>query len=214
LFRLLRAPLCFGAAVGGTSPAHPAALEPYIFYRQLRKKFVFFNIRQINTLLFIFLFVMTREEKFMHEAIKLSKKGMADKEGGPFGCVIVKDDIIVGRGNNKVTSTNDPTAHAEVVAIRDACKNLNSFQLEECEIYTSCEPCPMCLGAIYWARPKAIYFANNREDAAAAGFDDSVLYDEMKCSIAERKIPITTVGRAEAIKVFEVWKLNNDKIEY
>jgi len=157
---------------------------------------------------------MTREEKFMHEAIELSKKGMADKEGGPFGCVIVKDDIIVGRGNNKVTSTNDPTAHAEVVAIRDACKNLNSFQLEDCEIYTSCEPCPMCLGAIYWARPKAIYFANNREDAAAAGFDDSMLYDEMKCSIAERKIPIILIGRDEAIKVFETWKLNEDKIEY
>ena len=135
----------------------------------------------------------------MHEAIELSKKGMADKEGGPFGCVIVKDDIIVGRGNNKVTSTNDPTAHAEVVAIRDACKNLNSFQLEECEIYTSCEPCPMCLGAIYWARPKAIYFANNREDAAAAGFDDSMLYDEMKCSITERKIPIILIGDRKSV---------------
>lgn len=157
---------------------------------------------------------MRRKEKFMHEAIELSKKGMADKEGGPFGCVIVKDEIIIGRGNNKVTSTNDPTAHAEVVAIRDACKNLNSFQLEGCEIYTSCEPCPMCLGAIYWARPKAIYFANNREDAAAAGFDDSMLYDEMKCSIAERKIPITALGRTEAIKVFEAWKLNEDKIKY
>ena len=150
----------------------------------------------------------------MQEAIELSKKGMINKEGGPFGCVIVKDDIIVGCGNNKVTSTNDPTAHAEVVAIRDACKNLNSFQLEDCEIYTSCEPCPMCRGAIYWARPKAIYFANTREDAAAAGFDDSMLYDEMKCSIAERKIPINSLGRAEAIKVFEAWKLNEDKIEY
>ena len=157
---------------------------------------------------------MTREEKFMHEAVKLSKIGMDNKEGGPFGCVIVKGDIIVGRGNNKVTSTNDPTAHAEVVAIRDACKNLNSFQLEGCEVYTSCEPCPMCLGAIYWARPKAIYFANNRDDAAEAGFDDSMLYDEMKCSIENRKIPITSIARDEAIKVFEEWKLNKDKTSY
>lgn len=157
---------------------------------------------------------MTREEKFMQEAIELSKKGMLDNEGGPFGCVIVKDNIVVGRGNNKVTSTNDPTAHAEVVAIRDACKNLNSFQLQDCEVYTSCEPCPMCLGAIYWARPKAIYFANNREDAANVGFDDAMLYDEMKCSITERKIPITSVGRASAIKVFEAWQLQDNKTEY
>jgi guanine deaminase len=157
---------------------------------------------------------MTREEKFMQEAIKLSKDGMDKKEGGPFGCVIVKGDMIVGRGNNKVTSTNDPTAHAEVVAIRDACKNLKSFQLEECEIYTSCEPCPMCLGAIYWARPKAIYFANNREDAANAGFDDSMLYDEMRCGIEERKIPINSIGREQAIKVFEEWMLKENKIEY
>ena len=157
---------------------------------------------------------MTREERFMQEAIELSKKGMLKKEGGPFGCVIVKDDVVVGRGNNKVTSSNDPTAHAEVVAIRDACNNLNSFQLTDCEIYSSCEPCPMCLGAIYWARPKAIYFANNREDAADAGFDDSMLYDEMKRSITERIIPITSIGRAEAIKVFEAWKLTTDKINY
>ena len=150
----------------------------------------------------------------MLEAIELSKKGMLNKEGGPFGCVIVKNDIIVGRGNNKVTSTNDPTAHAEVVAIRDACKNLNSFQLDDCEIYTFCEPCPMCLEAIYWARPKAIYFANDRKDAASAGFDDSMLYDEMKCSITERKIPITTLCKTEAIKVFEAWKLSINKIKY
>ncbi len=150
----------------------------------------------------------------MHEAIELSKKGMLNKDAGPFGCVIVKNEIIVGRGNNRVTSTNDPTAHAEVVAIRDACKNLNDFQLDDCEIFTSCEPCPMCLGAIYRARPKAIYFANNREDTAAAGFDDTMLYDEMKCGINERKIPINTLGRAKAIKVFEAWKLYENKIEY
>src|ERR1700753_3883105 len=116
---------------------------------------------------------MTREEQFMQEAIKLSQSSLKHNDGGPFGCVIVKDDKIIGRGNNKVTSTNDPTAHAEIIAIRDACKNLGSFQLDGCEIYTSCEPCPMCLGAIYWARPKAIYYANNRKDAADIGFDDS-----------------------------------------
>lgn len=150
----------------------------------------------------------------MLEAVKLSQNGMNNKEGGPFGCVIVKGDTIVGRGNNQVTSTNDPTAHAEIMAIRNACKNLNSFQLEDCEIYTSCEPCPMCLGAIYWARPKAIYYGNNRQDAADAGFDDSMLYDEMKCPIENRKIPINSVGRAEAIKVFEEWKLNEDRVKY
>ena len=150
---------------------------------------------------------MTREEKFMQEAIALSKKGIDNGDGGPFGCVIVKGETIVGRGNNKVTSTNDPTAHAEVVAIRDACKNLNTFQLEGCEVYTTCEPCPMCLGAIYWARPKIIYYANNREDAAAIGFDDSMIYDEFGADLAKRKIPIVSLGRIEALKIFEEWKL-------
>ncbi|GAA4732001.1 nucleoside deaminase [Flavisolibacter ginsenosidimutans] len=157
---------------------------------------------------------MTREEKFMQEAIALSKKGMEAGEGGPFGCVIVKDDEIIGRGNNKVTSLNDPTAHAEVVAIRDACKSLNAFQLEDCEVYTSCEPCPMCLGAIYWARAKKIYFANNRQDAAAIGFDDTMIYEEMNKPLNERKIPITSIAREEAIKVFEEWKIKGDKTLY
>lgn len=157
---------------------------------------------------------MNREEKFMMEAIALSREGINNNEGGPFGCVIVKGDEIVGRGNNKVTSTNDPTAHAEVVAIRDACKNLGTFQLDDCEVYTSCEPCPMCLGAIYWARPKVIYFANNREDAADAGFDDSMIYDEMAATIEQRKIPIKSFGRAEAIKVFNEWKEKSDKTAY
>lgn len=157
---------------------------------------------------------MTREEKFMQEAIALSLKGMNANEGGPFGCIIVKGDTIVGRGNNKVTLTNDPTAHAEVVAIRDACKNLGSFQLSECEVYTSCEPCPMCLGAIYWARPKAIYFANTRADAADAGFDDSLIYDEINTDIPMRKIPTHTLGRTEALKVFEAWKQKEDKTTY
>ena len=157
---------------------------------------------------------MTREEKFMLEAIALSQQGIDKNHGGPFGCVIVKGDTIVGRGNNKVTSTNDPTAHAEVVAIRDACKNLNTFQLEDCEVYTSCEPCPMCLGAIYWARPKIIYYANNRRDAADIGFDDSMIYDEMAADIGSRKIPILSLGREEALKVFTAWKNKEDKTVY
>ena len=157
---------------------------------------------------------MTREEKFMQEAIALSQKGIQQNEGGPFGCIIVKDDVIIGRGNNMVTSTNDPTAHAEVVAIRDACKHLNNFQLEGCEVYTSCEPCPMCLGAIYWARPKVIYYANHREDAADIGFDDSMIYEEMAADIPDRKIPIIPLGRAEALKVFMEWKNKTDKTHY
>ncbi|HMJ45991.1 MAG TPA: nucleoside deaminase [Ferruginibacter sp.] len=157
---------------------------------------------------------MTREEKFMQEAIGLSRKGLLENEGGPFGCIVVKGDTIIGRGNNKVTSTNDPTAHAEVVAIRDACKNLNTFQLDDCEIYTSCEPCPMCLGAIYWARPKVIYYANHRLDAASIGFDDSMIYDEMAVKNEERKIPIVSVGREEALKVFMEWQSKIDKISY
>lgn len=150
----------------------------------------------------------------MSEAIQLANWGISHKEGGPFGCVIVKGDEIVGRGNNQVTSTNDPTAHAEVVAIRNACKNLNSFQLEDCEIYTSCEPCPMCLGAIYWARPKVIYYAGTREDAADAGFDDSLIYEEMDRSLADRRIPIKSLGREQALKVFDAWKNNPDKTTY
>ncbi len=157
---------------------------------------------------------MTREEKFMHEAINLARKGIENNDGGPFGCIIVKDDKIIGKGNNKVTSTNDPTAHAEVVAIRDACKTLDTFQLDGCEVYTSCEPCPMCLGAIYWARPKVIYFANNRQDAADIGFDDSMIYDEMAAGIDSRKIPIISLGRDEALAVFKAWKDKEDKIAY
>src|SRR5262245_60552893 len=144
---------------------------------------------------------MTREEKFMQEAIMLAHNGVVNNEGGPFGCVVVKDNNIVGRGNNKVTSSNDPTAHAEVVAIRDACRNLQSFQLDDCEIYTSCEPCPMCLGAIYWARPKRVYYANNRQDAANIGFDDSLIYEEMGTELNQRRIPILPLGREAALKV-------------
>lgn len=150
----------------------------------------------------------------MQEAILLSQLGMINNEGGPFGCVIVKGDKIVGRGNNKVICNNDPTAHAEVTAIRDACKNLGTSQLDDCEIYTSCEPCPMCLGAIYWARPKVIYYANNREDAADIGFDDSMIYEEMKAKIDDRKIPILSLSREDALKIFKEWRNKIDKNVY
>ena len=154
---------------------------------------------------------MEKKIEFMLRAIELSKNGL---EGGPFGCVIVKDGKIIGEGNNQVTSTNDPTAHAEMVAIRNACKNINSFQLEGCEVYTSCEPCPMCLGAIYWARPDKIYFANNRSDAAEIGFDDAFIYDEIGEKIENRKIQMEPLGRMEALEIFKQWKLKTDKIEY
>ena len=150
----------------------------------------------------------------MQEAINLSMTGIDKNEGGPFGCVIVKDDIIIGRGNNKVTSANDPTAHAEIVAIRDACKNLGTFQLEDCEVYTSCEPCPMCLGAIYWARPRVIYFANTRQDAADIGFDDSMIYEEMNIAIEKRRIPVIKIGRDNALKIFNNWVNKTDKTSY
>jgi guanine deaminase len=151
---------------------------------------------------------------FMLEAIRLAEQGMNQNEGGPFGCVIVKDGLIIGRGNNKVISTNDPTAHAEITAIREACDHLHSFQLEGCEIYTSCEPCPMCLGAIYWARPAKVYFACTREDAAAIGFDDQFIYEEIDKSLASRSIPMEQLLYSEALEVFRAWSLKPDKIKY
>ena len=157
---------------------------------------------------------MTREEKFMEAAIALAEEGAANGEGGPFGCVIVKNDKIIGRGNNKVISNNDPTAHAEIIAIRDACKNLGSFQLNDCEVYTSCEPCPMCLGAIYWARPKIIYYGNTKEDAAKIGFDDSMIYEEMKADISGRKIPGINISRQKANVAFDELHQKEDKKIY
>jgi len=144
----------------------------------------------------------------MEEAVALSKKAITDNEGGPFGCVVVKDGKIIAKGNNKVTSTNDPTAHAEVVAIREACKALNSFQLDGCEIYTSCEPCPMCLGAIYWARPDVVYFANTRQD------DDEFIYDEINVHPTERKIKMVHLPNLQAAGVFNSWQNKSDKTEY
>ena len=156
----------------------------------------------------------SEQMQFMREAIRLSKEGMTNGHGGPFGAVVVKEGKIVGRGFNEVTSTNDPTAHAEVMAIRDACKQLQTFQLEGCEIYTSCEPCPMCMGAIYWARPTKVYYACTREDAAKIGFDDSYIYNELKLDIAERGIPLHNISREEAMIVFEEWDRKENKTEY
>lgn len=154
------------------------------------------------------------QKEFMLEAIELSKKCLETGKGGPFGAVVVKDGKIVGRGSNHVTLDNDPTAHAEVMAIRDACRNLNSFQIDGCELYTSCEPCPMCLGAIYWARPTRIYYAGSQFDASDAGFDDSFIYEEIELPYAKRRIPAEQKEQAEAVKVFEQWKKLSTKVDY
>ncbi|HOY06484.1 MAG TPA: nucleoside deaminase [Saprospiraceae bacterium] len=153
-------------------------------------------------------------EAFMREAIRQSKEGMDRKEGGPFGAIVVKDGKIIGRGNNRVLTTNDPTAHAEVVAIRDACKNLGAFQLDDCDIYTSCEPCPMCLGAIYWARPKRVFFGCTRTDAADIEFDDDFIYKEITVPLDQRQIPMIPLLREEALVVFKEWQENPDKTLY
>ncbi|MET0244574.1 MAG: nucleoside deaminase [Flavitalea sp.] len=153
-------------------------------------------------------------QKFMQTAIDLARKGMEDGTGGPFGCVIVKDGVIIARGSNSVTSTNDPTAHAEVVAIRKACNALGTHQLTGCEIYTSCEPCPMCLGAIYWARPDKVFYACTKDDAAVAGFDDQFIYSELVIPYTERKIPMEQIGRSSSLEVFENWKDKEDRKDY
>ncbi|MFK8104159.1 MAG: nucleoside deaminase [Saprospiraceae bacterium] len=158
---------------------------------------------------------MTLEDKaFMQEAIALSRKGMESGEGGPFGAIVVRDGKIVGRGNNRVTSTNDPTAHAEVVAIRDACKNLEDFKLEDCIIYSSCEPCPMCLSAIYWSRAKKIFFGCSRKDAADIDFDDDFLYQEIPLPLEDRKIETLQIMQPDAVKVFQEWDAKMDRIDY
>lgn len=153
-------------------------------------------------------------EKFMKMAIDLSRSGMVQGKGGPFGCVIVKNGQVIGQGCNSVLDTNDPTAHAEVVAIRDACKNLGSFQLEGCYLYTSCEPCPMCLGAIYWARPERVFFANTKKDAAAIGFDDQFIYEELELPLNKRKIPFSQLSKKEANQVFKEWVALDNKTLY
>ena len=153
------------------------------------------------------------KNEFMKRAIELSIKSV-NNGGGPFGSVIVKDDKIIAEGSNKVTSNNDPTAHGEIVAIREACKKLNNFSLNGCELYSTCEPCPMCLSAIYWARIDKIYYANTREDARKIDFDDSLIYTELQKNIDKRKIPMIQMMRNEALKAFEMWDKKTDKVKY
>jgi guanine deaminase len=151
---------------------------------------------------------------FMSRAVTLALENVRKGNGGPFAALIVKDGQIIAEGANHVTTQNDPTAHAEVVAIRRACQVLGTFQLNGCELYSTCEPCPMCMGAIYWARPDRVYYASNRYDAASAGFDDQFIYDEISKPIAARKIPFEQLGSSIARQIFEAWKLNESRIEY
>ena len=153
------------------------------------------------------------KNKFMTRAIELSIENV-NLGGGPFGSIIVKNNKVIAEGSNKVTLNNDPTAHGEIVAIRAACKKLNNFTLNGCELYSSCEPCPMCLSAIYWARITKIYFANTREDAQKIDFDDSFIYSEFQKNINKRKIPMIQMMKNEALKAFELWNKKTDKVKY
>lgn len=153
-------------------------------------------------------------EQFMREAIRLAEAALRDGRGGPFGCVIVRHGEIIARGNNRVTSTNDPTAHAEVTAIREACHTLGTFSLADCELYTSCEPCPMCLAAIYWARIPSVFYGNTREDAAAIGFDDDFIYRQIPLPPEQRAIAMQPLLRAEAQSTFVAWENLPDKVRY
>ena len=150
----------------------------------------------------------------MARAIQLSLDNIRAGLGGPFAAVVVKDEKIIAEGTNLVTSTNDPTAHAEVVAVREACRKLRHFELTGCDIYTTCEPCPMCLGAIYWARPARVYFAATASDAAAAGFDDSFIYTEMQRPSADRQIPLERMMREQSLEPFRAWEQKGDRIRY
>lgn len=154
------------------------------------------------------------QKRFMKEAIRMAVENVLRGEGGPFACVIVRDDEIVGRGTNRVTTTNDPTAHGEIVAIRDACRNLQQFQLTGCDVYTSCEPCPMCLGAIYWARPANVFYAASQHEAAEAGFDDAFIYREIALDADMRSIPMERVAGEAALEPFEAWRRVEEKTHY
>src|SRR5690625_4799012 len=154
------------------------------------------------------------DNRFMNRALELAKEGMNQGHGGPFGCVIVKNGEIIAEGNNSVLSENDPTAHAEIVAIRQATKALGTFQLDGCELYTSCEPCPMCLGAIYWARPERVFYAATRNDAAKAGFDVEFIYNELNLDPAKRSIQMVNVGREDALPAFRSWLNKENKRVY
>ena len=155
-----------------------------------------------------------QENLFMARAIELSIENVRSGRGGPFAALVVRGGKIIAEGVNQVTSTNDPTAHAEVIAIREACKKLADFELKDCDLYTSCEPCPMCLGAIYWARPARVYFANTADDAAKIGFDDSLIYKEAAKPHSQRKIPMIPLMREQAQKAFRVWEEKGDKTLY
>ncbi|HEX4263854.1 MAG TPA: nucleoside deaminase [Verrucomicrobiae bacterium] len=153
-------------------------------------------------------------KNFMREAIRLSIQMMRRGKGGPFGAVVVRGNKIVGRGSNQVTSGNDPTAHAEIVAIRDACQRLKTFKLDDCDLYTSCEPCPMCLSAIYWARVRKVFYGNTRQDAAKIAFDDDEIYREVALPIRKRKLVMKPLLRAEALLAFKEWEKKTDKVLY
>jgi guanine deaminase len=154
------------------------------------------------------------DNAFMQEAIQRAVENVRSGRGGPFGAIVVKDGRVIAAGTNRVTSANDPTAHAEVTAIREACRALGTFQLTGCEIYTSCEPCPMCLGAIYWARPDRVYFAATASDAAEAGFDDSFIYEELKRLRGERRIPFEPMMREAGREPFREWLQKSDRVRY
>lgn len=154
------------------------------------------------------------DEHFMRDAIRLSEEGVRAGRGGPFGCVVVRAGEIVGRGSNQVTSACDPTAHAEIVAIREACRALGTFQLADCALYASCEPCPMCLSAIYWAHIPTVYYGNTRQDAAAIGFDDDLIYREIPLPPDRRKVRMTPLLRGEARAAFSEWAQKADRVRY
>ena len=151
---------------------------------------------------------------FMGRTIELSIKSVQSGNGGPFGALVVKDNQIIAEGTNQVTLNNDPTAHAEIVAVREACRKLHNFQLTGCDIYTSCEPCPMCMAAFYWARPARIYYAGTREDAAGAGFQDSYIYEQLELPSSRRAIPMTQLMRDEALNAFHMWTSKEDRKRY
>lgn len=157
---------------------------------------------------------MSYSEVFMRTAVEMALANVESGKGGPFAALVVKDGRVVGRGTNVVTTANDPTAHAEIQAIRDACLQIQSYQLTDCEIYTTCEPCPMCLGAIYWARPMAVYYALDRHDAAHAGFDDALIYNEIQRNPQERQIAFVQHNKTMATVIFENWRNKADKIKY
>ncbi|MGI6320341.1 MAG: nucleoside deaminase [Bacteroidales bacterium] len=158
--------------------------------------------------------ISTEDKKFLQIAIDLAVENAQSGQGGPFGAIVVKNGEIIATGSNIVTVVNDPTAHAEVTAIRNACEKLNDFQLENCTIYSSCEPCPMCLGAIYWARPTRLVYAATKDDAAKAGFDDSFIYHELEKEQKDRTIKTEQIMRKEGFEPFEIWINSEDKIEY